>query len=122
MKNFLKKLFALMIVLTVVLSLVACGNSSKHETVKPDKDPKTIVQDKNYTKDLTKDKKVKDGQVYIQNNTVVCVMIIKDDVKEADAKELLNKYAKELKKSYKDMPVNAQAVLKGKNIGNVVLK
>ncbi|APH13368.1 hypothetical protein ACXATD_003962 [Clostridium sporogenes] len=122
MKNFLKKLFALMIVLTVVLSLVACGNSSKHETVKPDKDPKKIVQDKNYTKDLTKDKKVKDGQVYIQNNTVVCVMIIKDDVKEADAKELLNKYAKELKKSYKDMPVNAQAVLKGKNIGNVVLK
>ncbi|ENK0557705.1 hypothetical protein [Clostridium sporogenes] len=122
MKNFLKKLFALMIVLTVVLSLVACGNSSKHEAVKPDKDPKKIVQDKNYTKDLTKDKKVKDGQVYIQNNTVVCVMIIKDDVKEADAKELLNKYAKELKKSYKDMPVNAQAVLKGKNIGNVVLK
>ncbi|MHB7980427.1 hypothetical protein CF067_14420 [Clostridium sporogenes] len=122
MKNFLKKLFALMIVLTVLLSLVACGNSSKHETVKPDKDPKKIVQDKNYTKDLTKDKKVKDGQVYIQNNTVVCVMIIKDDVKEADAKELLNKYAKELKKSYKDMPVNAQAVLKGKNIGNVVLK
>lgn len=122
MKNFLKKLFALMIVLTVVLSLVACGNSSKHEAVKPDKDPKKIVQDKNYTKDLTKDKKVKKGQVYIQNNTVVCVMIIKDDVKEADAKELLNKYAKELKKSYKDMPVNAQAVLKGKNIGNVVLK
>ncbi|GAE00838.1 lipoprotein [Clostridium botulinum B str. Osaka05] len=122
MKNFLKKLFALMIVLTVVLSLVACGNGSKHEAVKPDKDPKKIVQDKNYTKDLTKDKKVKDGQVYIQNNTVVCVMIIKDDVKEADAKELLNKYAKELKKSYKDMPVNAQAVLKGKNIGNVVLK
>ncbi|MBD5638780.1 hypothetical protein HYI18_09290 [Clostridium botulinum] len=122
MKNFLKKLFALMIVLTVVLSLVACGNSSKHEAVKPDKDPKKIVQDKNYTKDLTKDKKVKDGQVYIQNNTVVCIMIIKDDVKEADAKELLNKYAKELKKSYKDMPVNAQAVLKGKNIGNVALK
>ncbi|WP_061321427.1 hypothetical protein [Clostridium botulinum] len=122
MKNFFKKLSALMIVLTIVLSFVACGNNPKHEAAKPDKDPKKIVQDKNYTKDLTKDKKVKDGQVYIQNNTVVCIMIIKDDVKEADAKELLNKYAKELKKSYKDMPVNAQAVLKGKNIGNVVLK
>ncbi|ABS41505.1 hypothetical protein [Clostridium botulinum] len=122
MKNFFKKLSALMIVLTIVLSFVACGNSPKHEAAKPDKDPKKIVQDKNYTKDLTKDKKVKDGQVYIQNNTVVCIMIIKDDVKEADAKELLNKYAKELKKSYKDIPVNAQAVLKGKNIGNVVLK
>ncbi|WP_434291609.1 hypothetical protein [Clostridium botulinum] len=122
MKNFFKKLSALMIVLTIVFSFVACGNSPKHEATKPDKDPKKLVQDKNYTKDLTEEKEVKKGQVYIQNNTVICVMIIKDDVKEADAKELLNKYAKELKKSYKDMPVNAQAVLKGKNIGNVVLK
>ena len=116
----MKKIMLKVITFVLILGLILTGCSNK-ETEKKAEDLIKIVQDENYTTDLKKEKEIKDGQVYIQNDTVMCVMIINDDVKEADAKELLNKYAKELKEKYKDMPVNAQAVLNGKNIGNIIL-
>lgn len=119
-KNIITKTSAALLMIILTMSLAACG--SKHEAVKPDKDPKKLVQDKNYTQDLKKEKEIKDGQIYLQNNVVMCVMVVKDNVKKADAKVLLNKYAKELKKAYKNMPVDAQAVQKGKNIGIVTIK
>ncbi len=120
MKNLITKMSTLLLMIVLTISLAACG--SKHEAVKLDKDSTKLVQDKNYTQDLKKEKEVEDGQIYLQNNTVICAMVIKDGIKESDAKTLLNNYAKELKKAYKNMPVHAIAVQKGKKLGEITLK
>jgi len=129
-----KKLLSLLLMLSLVLSLVACGNKS--ETVKPAtnstntaknttktiKDNAKITEVKNYTEDLKKEKEVQTGKVYIQNGMAIGTMIIKDSVSDAAAKKLAQKYATELKKEYKDMKVNVQAIKKGKNIANITLE
>jgi predicted small lipoprotein YifL len=120
MKNIIKKISTLLLMITLIVSLSACG--AKHEAVKPDKDPKKIVVDKNYTEDLKKESGVQAGQVYVQNGMAIGTMILKDSVSDADAKALANKYAKELKKTYKDMKVNVQVVKKGKNVANVTFE
>lgn len=112
-------LLATSIIITV--SLVGCGGK-KYEAVKPAKDPKKIVQDKNYTKDLKSEKEVLDGQIYVQNKTVIGVMIIKKSVSDKDAKALAQKYADELKKTYKGMKINVQAVKKNKNVANITVE
>jgi uncharacterized lipoprotein YehR (DUF1307 family) len=120
MNKAIKKMSMLLLILVIMLSLSAC--EGKHEAVKPDKDPKKIVVDKNYTEDLKNEKDVQVGQVYIQNGIAIGTMIIKDTVSDNDAKALAEKYAKELKESYKDMKVNVQAVKNGKNVANIILE
>lgn len=116
----LKKAVLILVVNLILLSFTACG--AKKEPVKPDKDPAKVVQDKNYTEDLKQEKEVEGGQVYVQDNMVIATMVIKEGISEADAKALAEKYAQELKKTYKDMPVNVQAVQKGKNVANIMLE
>lgn len=118
-KGIIRKISAVLLMMILTMSLAACG--AKHEAVKPDKDPKKVVVDKNYTEDLKKENGVQNAQVYVQNNIAIGTMVLKDSVSDADAKALANKYAKELKKTYKDMKVNVQAVKKGKNVANVTL-
>jgi len=74
-----------------------------------------------FTEDLKKESGVLDGQIYIQNGVVIGAMIIKDNVSDKDAKSIADNYAKKLKKTYKDMKVNVQAVRGGKNIVNIIL-
>jgi ABC-type phosphate transport system substrate-binding protein len=105
--------------LTLMGSLVGCG--AKQEAVKADKNPQKIVQDKNYTADLKNEKDVQAGQVYVQNGTAIGTMIIKKGVSDADVKKLAEKYAKELKETYKDLKVNVQAVEDGKNVADITL-
>lgn len=117
--NLSNRMLAVSVLLIVSISLSACGK--KYKTVKPDKDPAKLVQDKNYTEDLKKEKEISNGQVYVQNNTVIATMIIKDGVKKEEAKALAEKYANNLKKTYKGMPINVQAVQNGNNVANITL-
>ncbi|WP_373844679.1 hypothetical protein [Clostridium sp.] len=119
-KNIITKISIALLMIILTVSLSACG--AKHEAVKPDKDPKKIVVDTNYTEDLKKENGVQNGQVYVQNGIAIGTIMLKDNVSDADAKALAEKYAKELKKSYKDMKVNVQAVKAGKNVANITLE
>lgn len=114
------KLVTVAILMSLMLSFVACG--TKYEAVKPDKDPLKVVEDKNYTEDLNKEKGIQTGQVYIQNETVIGTMVFKEDVSDEQAKKLAEKYASEIKKTYIDMKINVQAVKNGRNIANITLE
>lgn len=105
----------------LMIFLVGC-NGGKYEAVKPSKDPKKIVQDKNYTKDLKSEKEVQDGQIYVQNKMVTGVIIIRNNVSDKAAKALAQKYVDELKKTYKGMKINVQAVKKNKNVANITVE
>ena len=133
MKKHCKRLFVFSLFITIFLSLTGCSLFSKNNTanqntkgnteVKKDaeKEAPKAKQDVKKTEQLKKEKEISNGQVYVQNNTVTATMIIKDDVSEADAKALAEKYAKDLKAEHKDMKVNVQAIHKGKNIANITL-
>lgn len=114
------KITALIMSVMLLVSFAGCAIGGK-KAVKPDKDPKKVVQDKDYTKDLKKEKVVEDGQVYVQGNVVIATMIIKNDTKDSDVKKLAENYAKKLKKTYGDMKVNVQAVKEGKNLANITI-
>ncbi len=122
MKNTIKKLSLLALTLTMSISIVACGSSGKYEPVEVPKDTKEPVQVEDYTNDLKEEKEVTDGNVYIENDTVIATMVINKDVSDKEAKELAEKYAKDLKATYKDKKVNVQAVKDGKNIATIELE
>lgn len=119
-KNIIAKISSLLLLVIPTISLAACG--IKHETVKPDEDPKKMVIDKNYTGDLKKESGVQDGQVYIQNGIAIGTIMLKDNISDANAKALAEKYANELGKTYKNMKVSVQEVRAGKNVANIILE
>lgn len=119
-KRATSRILSLLLMLTLVLSLVAC--STKHEAVIPDKDITKIVIDTKYTEDLKKETGVQEGQIYIQNGMAIATIILNDKISDEDAKKLAEKYAADLKKTYRDMKVNVQAVKNGKNIANITLE
>lgn len=119
-RSFLKKVVLFLTVVLTLLSFAAC--TKKHEPVQPDTDPTKAVEDTSYTKDLTSEKEVAGGKVYLQDNMVIATMIIKDGVSAEDAKKLANEYAQKLRETYKDKPINVQAVQNGKNVANIVLE
>ncbi|MFL0249140.1 hypothetical protein ACJDT4_01800 [Clostridium neuense] len=123
-KNKLLKIINFLIISILIIGMLAgCGNAKgKHEAVKPVKDPRKIVQDKNYTKDLKSEKEVLDGQIYLQNGMVCGAIMLKNNVSDKDAKALAQKYADELKKTYKGMKINVQAVKKNKNVANITVE
>lgn len=116
----LRTIILSLIAVIIISSLVGCGGK-KYEAVKPSKDPKKTVQDKNYTKDLKSEKEVLDGQIYVQNKMVMGAIMVKENVSDKDAKALAQKYVDELKKTYKGMKINVQAVKKNKNVANITI-
>lgn len=116
MKKFWKKLTLIVVCISMFASLTGC-----YKAVKPDKDPQKLVQDVKRTDQIKKEKDLKGGQVYVQNNVVTATMVFKDDISEKEAKELVNKYVEALKKEYSGMKINVQAVQKNKNIVNIVV-
>ncbi|MCB2339562.1 hypothetical protein [Clostridium estertheticum] len=109
-KKTIAKIGAVILILVVIVSLVISGK--KYQAVKPDKNPKKVVLDENYTKDLKKEKEVQSGQVYVQNGKVIATMITKDGVSDKDAKKLEEKYTTKLKKTYAGMEISVKAVMK----------
>lgn len=130
MKKLVGRLAQISIMIALVVSMAACsfGNSSSKssndtkQSTQNAKGNSNVTQDAKKTEKLKKEKAVADGQVYVQNNVATATMIIKDNVSESDAKALADKYAKQLKESYKDMKVNVQAVQKGKNIADITIE
>ncbi len=112
MKNLPKKLAIGVMTLSIAFTTIACSNP-KHEAIEIPKDQTESIQDTNYTEDLKKEDIVEDGQVYIEDGIVIGVMVIKKDADEEEAKDLAEKYAKDLKATYKDKKVNVQAVKDG---------
>lgn len=131
MKQLNKKLVALSMLVFLLIPLSGCSignNSSKGSNTSKQteqdgkvKDDPSIVQDTKKTKELNKEKEIFNGKVYVKDNTAVATMIIKDNVSESEAKALADKYAKELKSSYKDKKVNVQAVQNGKNVVDITI-
>ena len=119
-KGTIAKLGALLLILVLIVIVSLGVFGKKYEAVKPDKDPTKIVVDKNYTKDVKKEKEVQSGQVYLQNGMVIGTMIIKDDVSDKDAKKLVEEYTTKLKKTYKGMKIIVKAVKKEEVIDAVV--
>ncbi len=134
MKQLKKNLITVSVILTLLVSVSGCSftnSASKSKTGNDTKqaaqnsksgDDSSLEQDTKKTKQLKKEKEVLDGKVYIRNNVATATMVIKDSVSESDAKALADKYAKELKKTHKDMKVNVQAVQKGKNIADITIE
>lgn len=115
-------LFIAIVLLVTGYSLYSKNNTANQNAKSVKTEEPKVNQDTKKTEELRKEKGISNGQVYIQNNVVVATMLIKDGVTEADAKALAEKYAKELKAEHKDMKVNVQAVLNGKNIANITIE
>ncbi|GAA0179323.1 hypothetical protein SH2C18_22130 [Clostridium sediminicola] len=120
MNKKIRKVISTVALLLVVSNLAGC--SQKHTPVKPDKDPTKIVEDKDITKDLNEEEAIEGSKVYLKDDTAIGTMIIKEGVSQEDAKALAEKYAKEIKETYKDMKVNVQAVQNGENLANITLE
>lgn len=80
-----------------------------------------VKQNEELTKQIQDEKGVIDGQAYEQDGTAVGTLLLDKEVSDEDAKELAERYADEIKKEYKDLPVNVQAVRDGENVANVTL-
>ncbi|AYD41139.1 hypothetical protein D4Z93_11655 [Clostridium fermenticellae] len=118
MRRALKKLVLFFVTAAMLASLAGCS-FGKSSQVQPNKDPKKVVQDAKLTQSLKKEKGVSNGQVYVQNKTAVAAIVLKKDVSKKDAEALANKYADDLKKYYKDLKINVQAVQNNKNVVNI---
>jgi hypothetical protein len=81
-----------------------------------------VKQNKELTKKITNEKGVIGGQVYEQNGTANGTLVLEKKISDKEAKALAERYADEIKKEYKDLPVNVQAVRDGKNVASVQLE
>lgn len=120
----------LLVSISLSLLLVAgCSNNEepKQEQKQVTKDTKKnentqkaeVKQDKDLTKKVKEEEGVIEGQIYMQDDTAVGTLILDKKVSKEDAKKLAEKYAEELKSTYKDKKINVQAVKDGKNVANI---
>lgn len=91
------------------------------QTTDQDKATTEIKQNEDLTKKIQDEKGVIDGQAYEQDGTAIGTLLLEKDVSDDDAKKLAERYADEIKKEYKDLPVNVQAVRDGENVANITL-
>ena len=115
-----------LIYLSVLIILLAACNDETSKDSEPNNNQQTeetqeIIQNKDLTKSILEEEGVIAGQAYEQDGLAVGTLSLEADVSDKDAKKLAEKYADELKKEYKDLPVNVQAVRDGENIANISL-
>lgn len=98
-------------------------NQKKEVTTQDSKNDNTndLKQNEELTKKITDEKGVIGGQVYEQEGIAMGTLVLDKDVTDKEAKVLANRYADEIKKEYKDLSVNVQAVRDGKNVASVQL-
>ncbi|MHC6178754.1 hypothetical protein ACYUJ6_02670 [Clostridium sp. JNZ X4-2] len=129
----IKSLGITAIVMMLIISFTACsfGNkseqkngNSKNTTQQTSEQTKRskITEDANKTAQLKKEKPILNGKVYVQNNRAIATMVIKEGISDKEAKNLAQKYARDLKKKYKNMQVNVMAVRDNKNIADITVK
>jgi len=127
-----RKLGILAVLILLVVSLTACsfGNKSSQGVDTSKKASQNqgstrgakIAVDENKTKKLKGENIILNGKVYVQSKKVIATMVVKDGTKDSDAKALAQKYADELKKEHKDMPVSVIAVKNNKNVAKINIK
>jgi PBP1b-binding outer membrane lipoprotein LpoB len=122
----LKIWFSLFLVLLLAVGCSAneekkANESKKEETMAKKEQTNELQQNKELTKEINEEKGVIAGQAYVKNGIAYGAIVLDKKVSDADAKKLAEKYARELKKEYKDMKVNVQAVRDGKNVAGVIL-
>ena len=76
-------------------------------------------QDPALTKDLTSEKIVLGGEVFLQGDRAFAAILLKKGTDKKAATDLAQKYASTLKSKYPGKKVNVQAVLDGKSIVNI---
>lgn len=127
------KVLLVVMVLVISMNMFGCSDANKKvpeqnnqastiqttPKVELKKDPNAPDKDKLLSQELTSEKEVLGGQVYMQNDMVFATMLIKNEVKEEDAKKVAQKYADELKKKYTGKKINVQAVQNGRNVANI---
>lgn len=113
-------------VFSAFLLVAGCSNDeepkkeeTKQEVKQEEKKTPEITQNKELTKQVKDEEGVLDGQVYEQDGMAIGTLVLDKKVSNKDAKKLAEKYADELKKEYKDLKVNVQAVRDGKNVANI---
>lgn len=125
MKRTLRNFTVFLLIFVAFTSLIGCSSTSKKDNntknITQINEAAKITEDKKSTEQLKAHKELLDGKVYTQGEYAVATMIIKDNIKEQDAKALVDEYAKQLKKQYSGKKVNVQAVQNGKNIANVTI-
>lgn len=101
--------------------LVESRDPVKIEAAKTDK-KLGITEDESKTKKLKKEDIILNGRVYTQDNKVIVTMVIKEGVSDQKIKELAQEYGENLKKEYKNMPVNVLAVRDNKKVVDITIK
>lgn len=116
----MKKKYKVMRVFAVLLLFlvipIVIGGCSKKQA----KNPNEIVVDTELTEKIKKDKGVSKANVYTQNGNVLATIVVKNELKDEDAKKLANEYAEQIKAKYKDKVIDVQIIKNGNNIVNVV--
>lgn len=121
-KVYMKK-YILVTLLTAML--VACNDETAKESEPNDQQQtettQEIEQNEELTKSILEEEGIIAGQAYKQDELAVGTLSLESHVSNEDAKKLAEKYADELKKKYKDLPVNVQVVRDGKNVVDINL-
>jgi hypothetical protein len=115
----LKRLILFLSILALILA--ACGNDDNKADKAALEVQKaiTIVENIELTAQVQAEKGVIDGKVYTQNGIAIGTLVLDKTVTDEQAKTLAQKYVSEIKKDYKDMKINVQAVRDGKNVVNL---
>ncbi|WP_438315195.1 hypothetical protein [Sporosarcina sp. FA9] len=119
-------------VLGALLLVTGCSADKEKSELKTDKTPIEQGTDKEeaaqsekeneaLTKKIQDEEGVMGGRVYEQSGTAIGILMLEKEVNDEDAKKLAERYADEIKKEYKDLPVNVQAIRDGENVANIQL-
>lgn len=117
----IKKLQVILTVAFFTTMIFLSGCNKKVETPNINNDTSNKVEDKKYTEELQSEKEVQGGQVYIQDESIIATMIIKDSINDDNAKKLAEEYAQKLKVEYPGKKINVQAVKSTHNIANIII-
>ncbi|WP_077214988.1 hypothetical protein [Bacillus dakarensis] len=119
----------LVCIFSVLLLVSGCSNDKETE-----KANKTVEENQQSEKELNVneksiqlEKKIKeedgviDGQVYEEEDKAIGKIVLDKKVSNEDAKNLVEKFSKELKKEYKDKVVSVQATKDGKVVEEMTI-
>lgn len=119
------RLSRFLLIALIALLLSACSDEiskvSETNDNQQTEETQKIVQNEELTKSILEEEGVIAGKAYEQDGLAVGTLSLEADVSDEDTKKLAEKYAGALKKEYKDLPVNVQAVRDGENVVNISL-
>ena len=125
-KNIIK-VFSVILLLLLVFTACSTEGESKSSLEVDDEieDDSNNAGDNSHNITLTEELNNEDivlrGQIYTDNNDVICAIIVKDGVNKEEIERLASEYSKKIQKWYKNYTVNIQAVQGDTNVLNIEL-